>query len=685
MTRHRPETEVTTAIASEPFIASALDLDRRDGKIQQLHDSLQNLTSIAGPSTVEYEVERIRDEIQSKALDEDFSTAVRERWQTWSRNANPFRSDLGSSAASELKGADYSGSESDAPSEDSATEDPDDLGADDPPPKNKRKRTARTKSDKKQDGSKEVDIFEAWEGIRAQREALLKDMDAVLPSAFRLTERQSKVYAHRLKSKYINSLDRPFQSNDIHRLLRRVPPRSKPTAARASESGSSSPKVVESSSVPLVFTISFFSSNIDGSKEDAAAKRDADPSTANDDMDGDNMRDEYVKRICGDGLGGMKRAQTIQLLSNQTLSDLQSSLCCWSDEMPERFGWRNRLQRHEQRRVLSGSTHHFPVSGVCVEESTDVRLARYTGRRRQTDTALIIEDKLYTKGTRHGESSHEAGYATLLQEWKQSTGNADAKVGWSETGGNLDLRLDQVSALRVGQPYWLLHQGDCVHCFVIEQVRALRPSEQKALRQSAAAGNVESAPRGTEFVPFPRVTWLSTPAMLRFAADHNHNYGLGHHILRWEGTLPPLQPSQLREDVAAEVSGSKQGDATTQSSWQIANLRTRRKDEGMLRKKQGKCLACSLRKAQVGILGGDSVRLPLAPTNPDEDDGTQDTPAIDGLDDHLTSICTPCAAILGLPTESISTRKEEEIPLELDWDQIAAMDHRAGWTVFPLY
>lgn len=105
----------------------------------------------------------------------------------------------------------------------------------------------------------------------------------------------------------------------------------------------------------------------------------------------------------------------------------------------------------------------------------------------------------------------------------------------------------------------------------------------------------------------------------------------------------------------------------------------------MLRKKQGKCLACSLRKAQVGILGGDSVRLPLAPTDPDEDDRTEDTPAVDGLDDHLTSICTPCAAILGLPTKPTSTEKEEETPLELDWDQIAAMDHRAGWTVFPLY
>ncbi|GAC96710.1 hypothetical protein PHSY_004294 [Pseudozyma hubeiensis SY62] len=681
MTRQRPETGVTTAIASEPFNTSALDLDRRDSKIQKLKDTRQNLASIAGPSTIEYEVERIRDVIRGKALDEDFSTAVRERWQTWSRNANPFRSDLGSSAASELKGADDSASESDAPSEDSAAEDPDNQGADDLPQKNKRKRTGRTKSDKRQDGSREVNIIEEWEGIRTQREVLLKDMDAVLPSAFRFTERQLKVYANRLKSKYINSLDRPFESTDIHRLLHHAPPRNKPTAARASEAGSSSSTVVGSSSAPLVFTISFFSSNIDGSREDAAAKRDADPSTTNDDTDGDNARDEYVKRICGDGLGGMKRAQTVRLLSNQTLSDLQTSLCCWSDELPERFGWRSRLQRHEQRRILSGSTHHFPVSGVGVEESTDVRLARYTGKRRQTDTALIIEDKLYTKGVHHGESSHEVDYATLFDQWKQSTGNTDAKVGWSERGGNLDLRLDQISALRAGQPYWLLHQGDCVHCFVIEQVRALRPSEQRALRKNAAGVNVESAPKGTEFVPFPRVTWLSTPAMLRFAADHNHNYGLGHHILRWEGTLPPSQPSQLREHVAPEASGSKQGDATPQTSWQIANLRTRRKDEGLLRKKQGKCLACSLRKAQVGILGGDSVRLPLAPTDPDKDDGTQDTPAIDGLDDHLTSICTPCAAILGLPTKSTSTGTSAE----LDWDQIAAMDHRTGWTVFPLY
>uniref|UniRef100_V5EW50 snRNA-activating protein complex subunit 3 n=1 Tax=Kalmanozyma brasiliensis (strain GHG001) TaxID=1365824 RepID=V5EW50_KALBG len=445
-------------------------------------------------------------------------------------------------------------------------------------------------------------------------------MDAALPKAFRYNERQVKVYAHRLKT------------------------------------------------------------NIDWSKEAAAAKSKGDPYDPPSDDDGDTARDDYVKRICGDGLGGMRRTQTVELLSLQTLADLHSSLVCWSDEQPERCDWQERLRRYIKRREAGEQPLESAFGTTEDDDSQDVRTARFTGRRRQTDAALVIEDKLYVKGIEHGDAAFEADYATLIDDWKGLVGNSDPKIASISKGGGLDLRFDQIDLIRVGQPYWILHQGDCVHCFVVEQVRALRPSENKALRKGLSTSNIEGAPVGTAFVPFPRITCLSTPTMLRFAADDKHNYGLGHHILRWEDSLAMTQPRAGAESKAAE--GGTQGEASMPNPWQVANLRTRRKDEGLLRKKQGKCLACSWRKAQVGILGGKSVRLPLASVEVDESDGTQPEAAVDGLDDYLTSICTPCAAILGLPTLPMADGGS----VELDWDRInSEKDRQAGWTVFPMY
>lgn len=686
MSRARRGTEASIPIASEPIVLPQLTFDRRNSKINQLQALRQTLNQAAGPSTIDYEVEQIRDAIQAKTLDEHFSTAVRERWQTWSRNANPFRSDLASSAASELRSAEEVVSNSSSPSEDSTTEEPDEQVADDLPNKKKRKRVVRAKSTNNQNNKSEADFVETWDSIRSEREALLGEMDAALPSAFRFSERQLKVYAHRLKSKYINSLDRPFQVRDVHRLLHQTKLPDSPSDSKASQSGLfASFDATSTQRQPCVLTISFFSSSIDGTKEDFVAQKDADPYAPADDVHGDNTRDDYVKRICGDGLGGMKRAQTVELLSTQTLSDLQSSLCCWSDQQPERYGWHERLQRHLHSKNDKAGAQASRGSDDA-QEFHDVRHARFTGRCRQTDAALIIENKLYTKGTRHGDAPYESDYAMLLEQWKEATGHADVQVGWTSNGGDLSLRLDRLEFIRTGQPYWLLHQGDCVHCFVFEQVRALRPGEEMALRKRPPAEtNVENASVRTTFVPFPRITWLSTPTMLRFAADHNHNYGLGHHILRWEGMLDLPQASQSVTDKAAGETGSSQGENDHQNRWQIANLRTRRKDEGMLRKKQGKCLACLLRKAQVGILGGESVRLPLAAIKPEMQDSTQDEPAVNGLDDHLTSICTSCAALLGLPTRSPSTETAAETCVELDWERIATMDSHSGWTIFPLY
>ncbi|SPO19779.1 uncharacterized protein UTRI_00171_B [Ustilago trichophora] len=698
-------TEPSQRYASEPFETCTLALDRRNSKLTQLRRLRERCTEAAGVLTIDHEVDQIRASIRCKALDEDFSVAVRERWQNWSRNANPFRSDLASSAASELNSAVVSEPDSDEPSDDSAAEEPSEQEETSSARKRKRRSAFRAKDIKIKVGDSELDLTQGWDAIRSERESQLHGLDAALPSAFRFDQRQLQVYAHRLKPKYINSLDRPFEVKDIHKLLR--PTWQPPASSNAHDAQSGPSNLTDKSkarSHSNVFTVSFFSSSLGLSKEEAAASIQVEPSNTAPDTDGDSMRDDYVKRVCGDGLGGMRRSQTVELLSTHTLLDLQSSLVCWSDGQPERYGWRRRLARqlNKSRAIGKGQgagmhtgtpsqrqAQTSPQASLEHDDdeeedgNVDARLARFTGRRRETDAALVIEDKLYTRGVRHGDAAHEADYAKLLDDWKKSTGNITANVGWKAMGGDLNLRLDQLVSIRIGKPYWMLHQGDCVHCFVVEQVRALRPSEQLALQNSVTTVSVENAPAEAALIRFPRVTWLSTPTMLRFAADNKDNYGLGHRILHWDGLLPLTHPGL---DLEASLQDASQAGPSLPTALQIAMGRTKRKDEGLLRKKQGKCLACSWRKAQVGILGGDRVRFPSTTFDQDDDAAVQDDPVIEGLDDHLITVCTSCAALLGLPTRSANTVRDSGETVELDWQRIDSEKGRdAGWTVFPMY
>lgn len=665
--------------ASEPLDSTSITLDRRQEKLAELGSLRKRCNEAAGALTIDHEAHTIRQLIQAKAVDEDFSVAVRERWQTWSRNANPFRSELASAAASEVskmaEAEASSGSESDSQLDDSASEGPEEPSGSGSGSTNKGKRKSvfRPKAPKKRVGSSERGMNEDWDAVRREREARLTELDASLPNAFRFTERQLKVYAHRLKQKYLNSLDRPFEAVQLQKLLHPSRKAAQPGAVQPSQDASvPGPSIQNAPSRPSVYHISFFISSLDSSTDDVAAQqKNADPAAVSD----VDARDNYVKRICGDGLGGSKRSQTIELLSTQTLSDLLGTLVCWSDEQPERHGWQQRLQKSLYGHIATSASQEAVASmqqdHSGDEDTQQTCSARYTGRRRHTDAALIIEDKLYGKGLRAGDAPYEADYATLLNEWKSRCGLSDVRAGWISSGGDLSLRLDQLGTIRIGRPYWLLHQGDCVHAFVIEQIRALRPLEEKG----SFSPDLENIPIGSAVTPFPRITWLSTPSMLRFAADDKDNYGLGHRILLWEGLMP-------MQSFAAGlgVEGLAAGDLTQRSALQVALGRTRRKDEGMLRKKQGKCLACSLRKAQIGILGGDCVRLPVG-----SDDERDRQPEISALDDHLVTLCVSCAAILGLPTREPEPGASEA-PIQLDWQRIHAEKPReAGWTVFPMY
>ncbi len=248
--------------ASEPIQPSELTLDRRDSKLKRLSTSANAAARQSKVSLSDHEIEQIRTTFHTKALDEDFSVALRERWQTWSRNANPFRTELASSAASELdKAAAMSDSEVEAMSGESGTEEQTELGEAGSSRPKKRRRAFRAKDIKVKVGTTELDVTEGWEHIRQQREGSLVHLDAALPNAFRFSERQLKVYASSTQAQihhYTRSALRSIRPSSAVALRYQFCVHSDDLS---SEAGPSTTRT--SSPQPTVWAISFFNSSLD--------------------------------------------------------------------------------------------------------------------------------------------------------------------------------------------------------------------------------------------------------------------------------------------------------------------------------------------------------------------------------------------------------------------------------------
>ncbi|PWZ02901.1 hypothetical protein BCV70DRAFT_224530 [Testicularia cyperi] len=729
MHRAQERRAASQAYASEPVPLSSLRLDRRPEELKSLVDLWQQCRNDQEGPDVESSLARINGAIRGRVLDENFSVAVRERWQSWSRLSRPFRNELASNATAELRKDSHNpsltldayaeasahASDSDASEEDGANDDPEDNAR----PTKRRKTPARARAE-----SSSLESMQESNHIRAEREALLQDMDRLLPSAFHFSERQLMVYVQRQKPKLLNNLERPFTPAQIRTALQ---------LSHAPREASKSQKAHSTTARDhrCVLTISFFSSAVEPEAGDA------DPVTTTHEHGSTAAGDPFpssrsaiaqsqssVKRVAGEGPGGLRRSQTIEVLSDQPLDVLRQSLLCWSDEQPERLNWQSRLakQVRKRQRRSSGTTGRseqnaldFGIDDLIDIEDHNPLLSRFTGQRRQTDAVALIEGKLYGYGLRHGENMWEQDLATQIVDWIAESGNTDSALREVSIGGDMRMSFDELPPLRVGQPYWLLHQGDCVHCFMIEQIRQLRPAEAEFLaaaqsrvnvdaKSNTEPGSVDTAdPSGSDLsdldaLPFPRVTWLSNRAMLRFNAARTDNYSIGHRILASEGYSPFIYKSTA----APTLIGTERMQL---SAFVAERSRNQRLHESLLRTRQGKCFACNSRKAQIGILGGSNVRLPpqpsetatSAPTLPLRSKSpTGSNIAVEGIDEHLTTLCLACAVLLGVPVLQENQQQHQLTPdmpnrhshdsIRIDWDTINRNKQVGdGWTIFPIY
>lgn len=123
-------------------------------------------------------------------------------------------------------------------------------------------------------------------------------------------------------------------------------------------------------------------------------------------------------------------------------------------------------------------------------------------------------------------------------------------------------------------------------------------------------------------------------------------------------------------------------EASRARAWSVQLGRFARKNESMLKVRVGKCFACNIRKSQIGIVGGERVRIK---------NGGDETESVRGLDDQIVALCPQCAVMLGVAKvtsqeqdQSLKNATGEDI--KIDWEALNADESRGlGWTIFPLY
>ncbi len=150
---------------------------------------------------------------------------------------------------------------------------------------------------------------------------------------------------------------------------------------------------------------------------------------------------------------GYGRTSQHVFLSSQTLGDLIGAFACTSDDLP-----------------VESVT---PQGGVTFKHAEDASSS--------TGAAIVVEGVLFGDG--YSKSDYAEWVAVDLPSCLRS--NAFSKIlGYLEKKNKLPNGLTKSSkfihdvsfeslSLRTQEPYWILHQGDCEHYAVIDQIRYL--------------------------------------------------------------------------------------------------------------------------------------------------------------------------------------------------------------------
>ncbi|KAJ7346795.1 snRNA-activating protein of 50kDa MW C terminal-domain-containing protein [Mycena albidolilacea] len=135
----------------------------------------------------------------------------------------------------------------------------------------------------------------------------------------------------------------------------------------------------------------------------------------------------------------VSRSSRHVILSSQTLGDLFESIPCTTNEITDEILDDDRVTAYR---------NDVPTRPGCV---------------------ICIE------GLAYGDGESELDYADKLIQHLQTIPKESANITKAPTSMH-DTPLSSLS-LRIGEPYWLLHHGNCEHFIVVEQIRLQHPSD----------------------------------------------------------------------------------------------------------------------------------------------------------------------------------------------------------------
>ena len=443
---------------SEPIKLSQLSLAYPGPHASTLgpHPQVTQQALDSAQARIQESLAQVRDRISTRTLDLDFSTALKERWQTWSRVTRrkryPERRCDAGSTADQQQESDDSDLDSDEDEEDDGDEgadeetedgsDAEDSDGGKPSSSQAQSGPSRaidaTKHEEDTRPSKRmrsestcgasppahppVRSAEAWADVRRERDNVLSEMDRRIPHAFRFNSRQTGAFAERVRSRTTNMLERPFTTDQVEELIQANTMETSKLERGVRGHGAVKPGQTDTEAVAsppnaMVLSISiYWSSPRLDQGSDAEAESSGNEAKAPHASSDEGFTKPGERRGKGDGPLGMKRSQTIEVLSTDTLDAIVTSLLCWSEDQAERTGFKDRLRekalhQDSQTSANGDSDEDFDMELYQEQPNDDMRFARFTGRKRATDLCLLIEGRLYGKGAREGDEPWESDYA----------------------------------------------------------------------------------------------------------------------------------------------------------------------------------------------------------------------------------------------------------------------------------
>ncbi|WAQ90446.1 hypothetical protein PtA15_12A435 [Puccinia triticina] len=181
------------------------------------------------------------------------------------------------------------------------------------------------------------------------------------------------------------------------------------------------------------------------------------------------------------------RKQTIHILSSQKLSDLRDVVVCSANQIPicsDDGHW-------DDQRWISGSA--FIIENVLFADTRPLSPPEEPSRK--SDYGILLQELLPNliekgkvenlltieedQGRNRPEGPEEEQEIQELEGMNgpklQPKSKTTSKIKVSSLSMEC-VRFDQLT-LRINEPYWMIHQGNCEHIFTVDEIRAIHPTD----------------------------------------------------------------------------------------------------------------------------------------------------------------------------------------------------------------